>query len=115
MIAMMQAAHPWQRYDPAIHTELARCLTASRGALPQRKMCPVLVVAADILIHQAFQMSLIEDDHMVEQVPAAVADPTLDNAVLPRTSEAGPLGLDAEALHGIDHPRIETGTAIKDQ
>ena len=60
-------------------------------------------------------MALIEHDHMVEQVPAAVADPTLDNAVLPRTSEAGPLGLDAEALHGIDHPRIETGTAIKDQ
>jgi hypothetical protein len=69
----------------------------------------------DVIIHEALQMALIEHDHMVEQVPAAVADPTLDNAVLPRTSEAGPLGLDAEALHGIDHPRIETGTAIKDQ
>ena len=52
---------------------------------------------------------------MVEQIPAAVTDPALGDAVLPRTSEAGPLGLDAEALHGVDHLRIEAGTAIKDQ
>jgi hypothetical protein len=41
---MMQATQPWHRYDPAIHTELVRCLTASRGALPQREVCAVVVI-----------------------------------------------------------------------
>src|ERR1035437_3495667 len=52
---------------------------------------------------------------MVEQIPATVTDPTLCDTVLPRTSETGPLWLDVEGLHGIDHLRIEAGTAIKDQ
>ena len=51
-------------------------------------------------------MPFVENDHMVEQIPAAVADPALCNTVLPRASEVGPLWLDAEALHGIDHLRI---------
>ena len=52
-------------------------------------------------------MPFVENDHMVEQIAAAVADPTLGNAILPRTSKAGSLGLDAEALHGVDHFFIE--------
>jgi hypothetical protein len=60
-------------------------------------------------------MAFIQNDHMVEQIAAAVADPTLGDAVLPRTSEAGPLGLDAEALHRVDHFFIELCAAIKDQ
>jgi len=44
-------------------------------------------------------MALIEDDYMVEQSPATVADPTLRHTVLPRTAEADPLRLDAECLH----------------
>ena len=46
-----------------------------------------------------------QDGNMVEQVPAAVADPAPCNSVLPRTSEAGLLGLNAEALDGINHLR----------
>jgi hypothetical protein len=34
---------------------------------------------------------------------------------LPRASEAGLLGLDAEARHGVDHLRIEAGAVIDDQ
>src|SRR5271156_111532 len=52
---------------------------------------------------------------MVKQIPAAVANPTLGNTVLPRTLETGPLGLNAKALHGVDDFLIETRVAIKDQ
>jgi hypothetical protein len=60
-------------------------------------------------------MALIEDDYMVEQIPMAVADPALGDAVLPRASEARPLGLDAEAPHRLDHFTIELCAAIEDQ
>ena len=52
---------------------------------------------------------------MVEQIPAAVAHPALGDAVLPRTAEAGLLGLDAKARYGIDHVIVELRAAIKDQ
>jgi hypothetical protein len=50
------------------------------------------MVIVDVLNHEPFQVAFIEDDHMVEQVPTAVADPAFGNTVLPRTSEAGSLG-----------------------
>ena len=55
----------------------------------------VLVVMA-VLVHQPFQMPFIQHDHMVEQIVTATADPALGDAVLPRTAEADPLGLDAK-------------------
>ena len=112
---MMQPAEPWHRDNFAALVRTFRRLTACRSLLAQAEMRPVVVIVTDVLVHQAFQMPFIENDDLIEQIPAAVADPSLSNTVLPWTSEAGPLGLDAEALHGIDHPRIETGTAIKDQ
>jgi hypothetical protein len=60
-------------------------------------------------------MALIHHDYMVDQITAAVANPALGDSVLPRTSEAGPFGLDAEALHCIDHLLIEVCCTVEDQ
>jgi len=60
-------------------------------------------------------MPLIHDDHMVEQIAAAIADPALRNSVLPRTAETGPLGLDAKALYRVDYFLVELSAAIEDQ
>src|SRR5450631_4543674 len=78
-------------------------------------MGAILEIVEDVFVHQAFQMLPIENDHMVEQIPAAGAYPAFRNAVLPWTSEAGALGLNAEALHSFDHFIIELWAAIKDQ
>ena len=112
---MMQTAQPWHRYNSAIYTRLAHGFTTGRRSLRQREMRPVLVVVADVLIHQAFEMPFIENDHVIDQIAAAIADPTFGDTVLPRTPEAGSLLLDAEALYGIDHFFIELCAAIKDQ
>jgi N-acyl-D-aspartate/D-glutamate deacylase len=58
-------------------------------------MRSVVVVVADVLGHQALKMAFVEDDDVIEQVSAAVADEAFGNAVLPRAAEAGPFGLDA--------------------
>ena len=52
-------------------------------------MCSVVVVVKDVRVQQPLQLSLIQDDHMVKQIPAAVANPTLSNPVLPWTCETG--------------------------
>src|SRR5580658_1569742 len=78
-------------------------------------MRAIVLVVMDVLVHQPFQMPFIQHDHMVEQIAAAVANPTLGNTVLPWTSETGPLWLNAKALHGVDDFLIEARAAIKDQ
>ncbi len=60
-------------------------------------------------------MPFVEDDHVVEQIAAAVADPALGDAILPRTSVVGSLGLNAEVLDHADHFFIELCATIKDQ
>jgi hypothetical protein len=116
IVAMMQTAESWHRYNSVTHnTGVTHCFTIRWRSLRQRKMSSILVIIPDVLIHQAFQMPFVENDHMVEQIAAAVADPTLGDAVLPRASEAGLLGLDAEALHRVDHFFIELRAVIEDQ
>ena len=78
-------------------------------------MGAILEIVEDVFVHQAFQMPSIENDQMVEQFQAAGAYPAFRNAVLPWTSEAGALGLNAEAVHSFDHFIIELWVAIKDQ
>ena len=73
------------------------------------------MVIADVLFQQPSQMSLVEDDHMVEQVPTHTANPALRNSVLPGTAECGPNRLAAHRLHGRDDISTELRVAIEDQ
>src|ERR1022692_2484199 len=53
-------------------------------------MSPVLVVVADVLIQQPSQVPLVQNNHVVQELSAHTADPTLRNPVLPRTAECRP-------------------------
>ena len=94
---------------------IRRCHSTRGRPLLQREVRPILVVIANVFSHQPFQMPLVEHDYMIEQIPSAITNPAFCNTVLPWTSEAGPLGLDAEALHCADNFLIEVCCAIEDQ
>jgi len=51
----------------------------------------MFMVVADVFIHQPSQMLLIHYDHVVKQFPSAATNPSLSDAILPRTSETGPI------------------------
>jgi hypothetical protein len=103
IITMMQPAELWHEYNPAANFGIRPCFTACRRSLRQREMRSVVVVVTDILIHQPSQMSFIQQNDMIEQVPAAAADPAFRDTILPRASEAGSLRLDTKAFHGGNH------------
>jgi hypothetical protein len=69
---MMQTAKPWHGYDLATRTGITRCNTTGRRSFCQCKMRAILVVVADVLVHQAFQMAFVENDHVIKQIAAAV-------------------------------------------
>lgn len=112
---MMQTAEPWHGYNLVTCARIRFCFTTRWSLLLQTEMRAILVVIADVFVHQALQMPFIEHDYMVEQIAAAGTDPPFRNTVLPRASKAGSLELDAEALHGIDNFFIELCAAIADQ
>ena len=115
VVAMMHATKPWHRYHPTTNIGILLCLATRRRSLGQRKMSPVLVVIMDVLTHEALQMPFVENNHVVEQVSAAATDPTLGDAVLPRTSETGSLRLNAESINCLNHLVVEMEAAIEDQ
>lgn len=69
-------------------------------------MSPVIVVVTDVLVDQAFQMTLIEHDHMIE---------AFGNTVLPGTSETGPFGFDTQGFDRTYYILIEVRRPIEDQ
>jgi len=113
-VTLVQATKPWHGCGSATCIRVL-WFTIRRCSLCEREMCSVVVVVKDVLIQQAFQMPFIQDNHMVEQIPAAVANPTLGNTVLPWTSETGPLWPNAKALHCVDDFLIEICALIEDQ
>ena len=71
---MMQATEPWHRDNLSAGILFHRGPTARRSLLLQAKVRSVVMVVARILVHEPFQTALIQYDHKVEQIVAAVAD-----------------------------------------
>ena len=87
---MMQPSQPLMSEDATrgqVATSAARC------SLRESKMRAVLVVVADILREQTFQMPFVHGNNVIQQVSSAAFDPTLRHAILPRTFESGPHGV----------------------
>ena len=91
------------------HRTVTGCL------LLQTKMGPVIVIVADVLIHQTFEVVFIDRDHMIEKIPATASHEALRHAVLPRTAIACPSWFNRKAPDGIDDFCVEVTSAIKDQ
>ena len=69
----MRTANSGHGNDSSILTGIHFHSATSRRSFAQCQMRSVFMVVADVLTHEAFQMALIENKDMVEQVPAAVA------------------------------------------
>lgn len=73
------------------------------------------MVVANVMRQQAFQVPLIESDHMIKQIAPAASDPALRHTVLPGTAEGGSDGLKSDRLHGCEYFDSELGIAVIDQ
>jgi len=112
---MMQSAQYRHGHDAAARAA-GDVSYASGGRLYcQPDKSAILVVIADVLVHQAFQMALVQNDYVVKQIAPTVADEALGDAVLPRTLEGSAHRFCAEDFHGPDDFIIEGGVAVVDQ
>ena len=90
----MQPAESLLRQDA---TGASGMSSTVRRSLRQSEVRAVLVVVADVIREQPFQLRFIYRDNMVQQVPPAASDPALGNPVLPRALDRS---LHARHVHG---------------
>jgi hypothetical protein len=58
----------------------------------------VFVVVVNVFAQQAMQMSFVHGDHVIQQLPASAADPSLGDSILPWTPMGRSLRLDPDIL-----------------
>jgi len=115
IVAMIKSADSGHENDSSIFTGIHFRDASSRRSFIQCQIRPVFVVVADILFQKSSQVTLVQHDDMIEQVPAAIANPAFCDAVLPRASEAGPFWLKTKRLGCFDYFGVEVRGYVKDQ
>src|ERR1700687_1514268 len=96
---MVQAAESRQGLNLASSPRSDRRRPARWRVLVESKMSPVLVVVEQVGRHQPFEMPLIQDDHVVQQVASATSNPALRNTVLARTAKGRASWLTSHVPH----------------
>ena len=75
----------------------------------------VLMVVAHVLSHKSSQVSLIEDNHVIEQISSATSHPSFRSSILPRRLYARSFGLQSSGLQKNDHFLRERRISIEDR
>src|SRR6266568_5678833 len=88
---------------------------ACRRRLPEAQMGAVIVVVGDVVAEESAEMTLVERDHVVEQIPSDTAHPAFCDAVLPGAPPAGTRRLGPEGFQCRDDGRREYRIPIEDQ
>ena len=115
IVAMMQATKARHGNNLCTHRCAHLSFPARWSFLCQAQMSPVIVVITDVLVHEPFQVALVQNDHMVEQIAPAVADEPLGYAILPRTLEGGTDGPHSDSLGCFDNLGVECSIPVEDQ
>jgi hypothetical protein len=101
LVTMVQPAESRKGLNLAFTLNPNFCRPTCWRVLREPEMRSVLVIIEQVGTHQPFEMPLIQDNHVVQQVASATSHPTFSNTVLPRTangraSRLAPISLTAE-------------------
>src|SRR5215469_8298893 len=114
-IAVMQPTESRQRDNVAAIRRNRGWNSTNRAIFSQCEMSPVLVVIADVFLQQSAQVSPIQHDHMIEQIPPYAANPALRDSVLPRTAEGSAHRPESHCLRSRNDIGAELRVTIEDQ
>src|ERR1022692_2146331 len=92
-----------------------RCPSTTGSVLLQSEMSPVLVVITNVVLQQSSQVSLIQNNDVIEQVAPYAANPALRNSILPGTAECDAHWLGDDCLLGCNDIWAELRVAVEDQ
>src|ERR1035438_9274547 len=102
-VTMVQSAESGEGANLASHRRTYRGWPTCGRILRESEVRSIVMVVANILRHQPFEVLLIQDDHVVQQVSSATPHPTLSDTVLPRTAKGGADRLASQISHRRNH------------
>jgi hypothetical protein len=105
-IAVVKAADTREPYNSGLRR---------RRRISQLGVDALGVVVGDIVVQQAVQMLLVENDHVIQQLPTGAAHPALCCSILPWTFERGALRLDVKILDRFCDLGGEDRVVVEDQ
>ncbi len=70
----------------------------------QLRVDPISVVVLDVFSQETLEVLLVQDDHVIEQLPASTPNPSLGYPILPRASECRPPRFDSNMLERFGDP-----------
>jgi len=76
-------------------------------------MRPIVMVVADVVSHEPFQVPLVQNDHVIQQVPSTASHRALRNTVLPRAAESGEHRQAAHLSRERHHVVAKLGVAVE--
>ncbi len=112
---MVQAPEPRHRNDIVVRAGSVPRLAASRSLFGQPKMCAVVVITVHVFGHEAFQMAIVQNDDMIDQVAVAAGDESFGNSILPGASNRDSNQGDAQTLRRLQDFIMERVLAIEDE
>jgi hypothetical protein len=112
VVTMVQAA---ESRAPDHLAASRRTRSATRRLFGQAEMRSIFMIVADVIGEQPLQMSLVECDYVIEQVPATAPYPTFSNSILPRAPVAGLNSADLHRPDGNRNFQAILGIAVKDK
>ena len=78
-------------------------------------MAAIFVVVVEVSAHKPDKMMPVKDDHVIEHLPSAAADPSFRDAILPGTAISGSTGFDTHGLDESDYLSAEDRIAVEYQ
>src|SRR5271167_2071752 len=100
---MVQPAESRKGLNLAFTLRVNFCRPTCWRVLRESKMSPVLMVVEQVGKHQPFEMPLIQNDHVIQQVASATSHPAFSNTVLPRTAKGRAGWLASHPPHSRNH------------
>ena len=82
--------------------------------LPKSQMCAILVVVANILREETFQVAFVNCNDVIQEITPATSYPTLCHSILPRTFERSADRTHPQGSNRCGHFQSILGITIKD-
>jgi len=89
-IAVMQPTESWQGDNLAVPRMHGGWNSPSRSVFAKSEVSTVLVVIADVLRQQPPQVSPVQHNHVIQELPTQTANPTLGYAKIKKSGGCSP-------------------------
>lgn len=106
-VSMMKPTNSWHRNQ--MRTPVWLCDSRPhRGSVPSKTIVrTIFVVIGDVILDQTAQVTLVEDNHVIQHFSATTPDPSFRNSVLPWTTKARSRRFQTAGRQEIPHLRAE--------